>query len=254
MTMSFNILGICVGSAVALLTIYCSVEARKHTSPPVVPTGQGDSTSGQQAPGYNSSASAVSAIWLIVNIYLVNTLRASRPQLQLPVIMYSIFAMVSCTYAPSFPTMAYGISFIKRLLEAFLLGFAIAFGVSIFIFPKTCRGIYFLQCGGMIKLIQGIVTAQKGYIQSLETRNVFNPAETSQEPDKDPNATEKAHHNPFHKSKPKPPAHPEAMKLKALLKAAGELQGSQWFHPFPRLLCLPPNVRQDLCGHKLCKT
>ncbi len=99
-TMLFNIIGICIGACITLLTIYCSVQARAHTTAHQADESQ--SASGGPSPGaavapYNSSASAVCAIWLFFNIYVSNTLRALRPQLQFPVIMYSIFANVAST-------------------------------------------------------------------------------------------------------------------------------------------------------------
>lgn len=103
-TMLFNIIGICIGFCITLLSIFCSVQARAHKIPPLSMGPK--SSSGGPSPGdsvapYNSSASAVCAIWLFFNIYISNTRRASRPQLQFPVIMYSIFANVASTYAPN---------------------------------------------------------------------------------------------------------------------------------------------------------
>ncbi len=137
------------------------------------PSAGGGPAPGASVSRYNSSASAVSAIWLFANIYVVNTMRASRPQLQLAVIMYSIFAMVASTYAPSFPTMAAGTAFVKRLIEAFTLAFAIALGVNLFIFPVTCRGIFFQQSSGMLSILQAALQAQKSYVQSLEEDDMF---------------------------------------------------------------------------------
>lgn len=97
-TMLFNIIGIGIGACIALLTIYCSVQARAHTTAHQADTSP--SASGGPSPGaavvpYNSSASVVCAISLFFNIYVSNTLRALKPQLQFPVIMYSIFANVT---------------------------------------------------------------------------------------------------------------------------------------------------------------
>lgn len=175
-TMLFNIIGICIGFCITLLSIFCSVQARAHTSPPLS-TGP-KSSSGGPSPGasvapYNSSASAVCAVWLFFNIYISNTLRASRPQLQFPVIMYSIFANVASTYAPQFATMAQGITFSRRLIEAFLTGFAIAIGVSFLVFPLTSRTVVLKTMTGYIKALSGALKAQSNYLQSLEDRNAF---------------------------------------------------------------------------------
>ena len=225
-TMLFNIIGICIGSCVALLTIYCSVQARAHTTPQT-PSGR-KSSSGGPSPGasvapYNSSASAVCAIWLFFNIYVSNTLRASRPQLQFPVIMYSIFANVASTYAPQFATMAQGIAFTKRLLEAFLTGFGIASAVSLLIFPLTSRTVVFKMAAGYIAALRAVLKAQSRYLESLESKEVFKERAKNEE-----NTPEKDHeHHHFHHRKRvfafKPS--PEAQALKAAVATVAELHG-----------------------------
>lgn len=218
-TMLFNIIGLCIGAAVALLEIYCSVQARAHTSPSVKATGNGPSP-GTAVSNYNSSASAVSAIWLFFNIYLVNTLRASRPQLQFPVIIYSIFANVASVYAPTFPTMVAGIAFAKRLLEAFLTGFAIATGVSLFIFPVSVRMTFFKQSAGFIAAVQGTLKAQMSYLQTLEKKDMFR---TPTESDEDEKYKKSNSHKKGDTAKPNGSA--EAQRLKATNEALGELYG-----------------------------
>ena len=174
-TMTFNVIGVCIGAAIALLTIFCAVQARINTTPvsTVTSGGPGPGTAVSQ---YNSSASAVCAIWLFVNICFANALRFSRPQLQFPVIIYSIFANVSCTYAPEFATMTQGIAFVKELLEAFLSGFGIAAGVNLFIFPQSSRDVLFMGAAGYVKALQGVLKAQNGYLQSLESKEMFQPS------------------------------------------------------------------------------
>ena len=93
-TMLFNIIAICIGAAIALLVCYSSVQARLHTSLPMQ-TGSAGASGTQQAVEYNSSASAVSAVWLFFNILFANALRFARPQLQLTIILYSIFANIA---------------------------------------------------------------------------------------------------------------------------------------------------------------
>lgn len=155
-----------------LLAIYCGTQARAHTSS-MSASSSGGPSPGSQTSKYNSSASAVSAIWLFFNIYVASSLRASRPQLQFPVIMYSIFANVALTYAPQFATMIQGIAFTKRLLEAFLTGFGIATGVSFFIFPITSRKVVFKQVGTYISALTTVLQAQSAYLESLETADIF---------------------------------------------------------------------------------
>ncbi|MCJ1283988.1 hypothetical protein MMC26_003319 [Xylographa opegraphella] len=173
-TMMFNVIGLCIGAAVALLTIYCAVQARIHTTPVPSVTSSGPAP-GAPTSSYNSSASAVCAIWLFVNIFAANSLRFSRPQLQFPVIIYSIFANVSSTYAPQFATMEQGIAFVKRLLEAFLAGFAIASLVNLIVFPQSSRDVVFREAGEYIAAVQNVLKAQNVYLRSLERKEMFHP-------------------------------------------------------------------------------
>ena len=218
-TTLLNVIGVCIGAAIALLEIYCSVQARAHTSPPVKATGNGPSP-GAAVASYNSSASAVSAIWLFFNIYIVNALRASRPQLQFPVIVYSIFANVASVYAPNFPTMAAGIAFTKRLLETFFTGFAIATGVSLFVFPVSLRMTFFKQSAGFIAAAQGTLKAQIAYLQTLENKDMFRTPRESHQDDKieKPSKHKKA-------KVVEPYGSAEARRLKIANGAIGELYG-----------------------------
>ncbi|CZS95803.1 uncharacterized protein RAG0_05328 [Rhynchosporium agropyri] len=160
-TMILNTFGICIGSAVSLLGIWSAVKAREHTTPV-----------GSTAT-YNSSQSAVCAIWLFANIWFVNVLRAKMPALQFPVIMYSIFTNVAFTYGPLFPTIGAGESLIVQLLEGFLTAFGISLGVNLFIIPVTSRTVIFKEQSGYIQLIRSTLKAQTRYLQSLETSDMF---------------------------------------------------------------------------------
>lgn len=83
-SMLLNIIAVCTGAALCLLMLYCGIQARLHTAVP-----------GASPIAYNSSSSAVLAVWLVFQTYLVNTLRSALPQFQFPVIIYSIFLIVS---------------------------------------------------------------------------------------------------------------------------------------------------------------
>ena len=219
-TMLLNVIAICFGAAVLLLAIYCSVQARAHTTPLRSASSNGPSP-GATVAKYNSSASAVCAIWLFFNIYFANTLRASRPQLQFPVIVYSIFVNVGLTYAPSFPTMTAGISFAKLLLEAFLTGFAIASGVSLFIFRRTVRMGFLKQTAGFLIAVQNTLNAQNSYLQTLEKEDMF----------RKPQGVEDEHTNgksgKIHKAtKSGAILSPEHERLKVAIGALGELFGT----------------------------
>lgn len=63
-TILLDILSACGATAVNLLALYCSTKARQNTTAP------GDEQR------YNSSASAVCAIWLIVQMYVCGVIKA----------------------------------------------------------------------------------------------------------------------------------------------------------------------------------
>lgn len=207
-TWFYNMLSAALASCVALLAIYCAVQARLHTETTTVvggPTTSGTASKGAMTASYNSSAAAVSGIWLFVQIYLVNTMRARHPQLMIPGIIWCIFANVSMVYAPQFATMTAGIAFVTRLLEAFFTGFAIGGGVSLFIFPVTMRFVVFKEMTGYIMTLRKVVAANITYLRSLEETDMFFRADT--------NVPEK------------PKRSPEARAIKDILAALTALHG-----------------------------
>lgn len=164
-TLVFNLLFLGVGSAVSLLILWSALQARLHTQ-----TAPSDP---RAPPSYNSSQSAVSAVWLFANIWIVNTIRAKYPSLNIPSIVYSILTNISCTLSPQITSNAAFESIIKRLLTAMLLGFAIAAGVSLFVLPVSSRSVWAAQLKGCLQLLQGVVKQEKTYLQSLEREDMF---------------------------------------------------------------------------------
>lgn len=103
----------------AILVLWSSVQARLHTSN-LLEMEQYIAEHGS-AP-YNSSQSAVCAVWLFCNIWAVNTVRAKFPAFNIPAIIYSIFINISATFGPQFPTFATADAFVKKVLYAILIG------------------------------------------------------------------------------------------------------------------------------------
>lgn len=163
--MIFDILAVCIAACFALLMMYSSVKARQHTA-----TAADDS--------YNSSASAVSGVWLFIQIWLVHTVRAKYPQFQFPVIIYAIFANISSVYAPQMTSMTAAISFVERLIRTFLTGLAISTGVSLLILPMTSRQAVFKQMGGYIGTLRSALGAHAAYFETLEKEDMFGRADT----------------------------------------------------------------------------
>ena len=164
--MIFDIMAVCLGACFALLTMYSSVKAREHTQSKTNPQS------------YNSSASAVSGIWLFFQIWLVHTFRAKYPQFQFPVIIYAIFANVASVYAPQMLSMASSIALVQRMLRTFLTGLAISTAVSMFILPMTSRKVVFKQMGGYIGGLRSALGAHAEYFETLEKDDMFGRADT----------------------------------------------------------------------------
>lgn len=209
-TMLMNLFALCLATAVALLALWTCVQARIHTTAVDGPGKGGAGTSGTPATGastagYNSSAAAVAGIWLFFQIYVVNAFRARNPTMVPPCIITCIFANVSMVYGPQFSTMTQAISFAKRLLEAFLTGFAIGTGVSLFVFPITIRSIVFKEMTGYIMTLRSLMKANLKYLESLKEADMFMRTPTG-----GPEA---------------PPRSPEAQAIKNMLIALTALHG-----------------------------
>ncbi|KAF7585490.1 hypothetical protein BBP40_010812 [Aspergillus hancockii] len=165
--MFFDLLSTCVSASLCCLTIYCAVKAREHNTPP--------DASESVKNGYSSDACAVSAIWLIFMIWAANTIRAWRPmELQDPMVAFSIFSSVTITRAGTFGTVSEGLEFVSRLLKGFMIGFAIATGVSLFILPITSRRNVFHDIKGYVAQIDAVLQSQITFVKGtpqLWTRN-----------------------------------------------------------------------------------
>lgn len=167
-----------MGTAASLLMIYSVVKARQHSESTTHASSVGSPTPGSPTVVYNSSASAVCGVWLFFQIYLVNAARAKFPQFNMPVIVYSIFANISAIYGPQFATMSAGITFARRLLEAFLTGLGIAAATSFIILPVTSRKVVFKQMAGYIGALRGAIKAHATYFESMEHTDMFGRVET----------------------------------------------------------------------------
>ncbi|GFN10972.1 hypothetical protein AtubIFM54640_007366 [Aspergillus tubingensis] len=156
--MFYDLLSTCVSASLCCLAIFCAVRARQHNTPP--------DASEAARNGFSSDACAVSAIWLIFMIWAANTIRAWRPQeLQDPMVAFSIFSSVTITRGGMFTTLSEGLSFVSRLLKGFMLGFAIATGVSLLILPITSRGHVFDDIRGYVAKIDNVLQSQIDFVK-----------------------------------------------------------------------------------------
>ncbi|KAK3494151.1 uncharacterized protein B0T23DRAFT_102727 [Neurospora hispaniola] len=168
MNLVLNLLAICFGSAVSMLALYSAVKAREHTTPKDAPVSA--------LPTYNSSQSAVCAVWLFFNIWLGNVVRAKMPAFNISIIIYSILVNIAATFGPIMTTMAAAQHFVQQLLTGMLLAMAIASAVNLFIFPVSSRLVVFKEFAGAIGLLRKTASLQKAYLASLESEDMFAPA------------------------------------------------------------------------------
>lgn len=168
--LTLTLLTASIGSAVAMLITWSSVQARLHTSDPEALAAY--LAANGRAP-YNSSQSAVCAVWLCVNIWAANTLRARYPAFNLPVIVYSIIVNISSTFGPQFPSVARAEAFVRELIVAIFLGLAIGTACSLLIFPISTRQIVVKQMAGVLGLFKKTIALEKEYLQGLESDDMF---------------------------------------------------------------------------------
>jgi hypothetical protein len=103
-----------------------------------------------------------------------NSLRALRPmELQDPMVAFSIFASVTITRAGMFTTLAEGLGFISRLLKGFMIGFAVATGVSLLILPITSRGNVFHDIKGYVTSVEGVLQSQISFVEDSSTTGLL---------------------------------------------------------------------------------
>lgn len=169
-SMVLNVVCAAIGSAMAMLITWSGVQARLHTSD--LQQMYAYIAANGRAP-YNSSQSAVCAVWLCFNIWLGNTLRAKFPAFNLPVMLYSIIVNIASTFGPQFPTVASAENFVKELVIAIFLGLAIGTGCSLFIFPISTREIVVKQMAGALGLFKKTILLEKEYLQGLESDDMF---------------------------------------------------------------------------------
>lgn len=103
-----------------------------------------------------------------------NSLRALKPmELQDPMVAFSIFASVTITRGGMFTTLSEGLEFIARLLKGFMIGFAIATGVSLLILPITSRGNVFHNIKGYVASVDDLLQAQISFAEESSVTGLF---------------------------------------------------------------------------------
>lgn len=84
----------------------------------------------------------------------------------------SIFSVVTMTHTPSFITISEGLGFVRRLFETFLIGLAVAAGVSLFVLPMTSRKNAFKALHTYVGALDRVFTAQIAFVREEKSRRV----------------------------------------------------------------------------------
>jgi hypothetical protein len=158
---------VCLATAATLLQLFCVLKARENTSPPLPslpPPGPGDPL--PPVP-YNSSASAVSGVWLVVLIFLACTFRSAKPHL-LPVwINFVVVTAVTSSVAPTLPTMNAALTFAKQLLVINLTGLSVSIVVNLLVWPTTNRAAYKLDVADWQRSIENCLNAREAVMNEV---------------------------------------------------------------------------------------
>ncbi|KAK0623816.1 hypothetical protein B0T14DRAFT_536590 [Immersiella caudata] len=168
LSLMLNTLAVCLGAAMSMLMLWSAVKARENTTP-----GDVKSVLSLTGAPYNSSQSAVCAIWLFFNIWFANVVRAKLPTFNMPVIIYSIFINVTATYGPWFTSVKEAEYFVKQLFTSMLVALALALGANLLVFPISSRLVVFKEFAGALGLLKKTVQLQKAYLVRLESDDMF---------------------------------------------------------------------------------
>ncbi|EWZ86355.1 hypothetical protein BFJ63_vAg13883 [Fusarium oxysporum f. sp. narcissi] len=156
--------GICSLTAIAIplamLATWSGLQARFHTDP-----------NGLHA--YNSSQSAITAIWLTFHIWVSNSIQARFPALLIPTILYNIFMIVQFTSCSVFTTWKECWDLIYLTVRCYYTGIAISFFSGLFFYPTTCRTEIFEVQEKYFHCTQRALSESINYLTQLSTTPTF---------------------------------------------------------------------------------
>lgn len=137
-----------------MLSTWSALQARIHTDPDGLHK-------------YNSSQSAVTAVWLFFNVWLSNSLQARYSGLLIPTILYNIFVIVQYTSCSRFTTWTQCWDLIYLTVQCYYTGVAISFVSGILIYPVSCRTEFFEVTEKYIESLHGMLSGTAEYLKKL---------------------------------------------------------------------------------------
>ncbi|KAF1982765.1 hypothetical protein K402DRAFT_339639 [Aulographum hederae CBS 113979] len=164
LNVGFAALLTCLAAATSLLSHYAGLKARKHTT---------SSEPGAIEEAYNSSASAINALFLTTTLYLISSLRAAYPSLTIPFLISTIFSIVAISNGPELRSQHASLVLCRQLLYCYLTGFGIAAAVGVLFFPKTSRTGFVEGVGRFVGECRGVVAEERDLLRSLDNSVVW---------------------------------------------------------------------------------
>ncbi|KAH8428496.1 uncharacterized protein LDX57_006195 [Aspergillus melleus] len=150
----------------ALLAGWSAVQARKHTT-----------NSSEDLAGYNSSAEAVVAIFMISILWCVFTLKSAYPSWNLQCVLAGIYAVAAMPAVARVTTVTQVIASNTKILEVFLAGQAVGLVTGLIIFPRTCRGLIKRDLKTALDALASFMRAQGKCMDELRSTKISGEGE-----------------------------------------------------------------------------
>lgn len=144
------VLGYVVAYFWSLLAGWCGVAARRHTA--------------TDLDVYNSSAEAVTAIFLMLGIWCVFTLKSAFPSWNLSCTLAGIYGVAAMPVVAQLPTMPAVIDASNLVLECFLVGQAVGLVNALVFLPRTSRGVFMADVRSSLDGLAAAVRASKDFM------------------------------------------------------------------------------------------
>lgn len=154
------ILSTCLAAATGLLALWCGIQARRHTISPSAP-----------AEKYNSSQAVILGAWLLFSIWTASVVKSAYPVLTMPVLLSEIYLIVALTSGVNLQTMDAAMEFSDKLLVNFMLGLSVATGVSLFVFPLSCRTVFFESVSNYFATMRKTIKTQQTFLSAMRERD-----------------------------------------------------------------------------------
>lgn len=144
-----------------LLGGWSGLQARKHTI-----------NSPEESNDYNSSASAVSAIFMMFWIWCAFTLKSAFPNWGLQCTWAGIFAVSTFPVVAKSSTMQDVFYQATTILEVLLAGQAVGFVNALIVFPQSCRGVFRKDMRACLDGLVAVMQAQKRCIEDFRSKKI----------------------------------------------------------------------------------